>query len=1027
MSMRKHMYLMLFSFITVMLLVSSTAAMSKTLSNNITPNSLDSSINLEFANVVAGLDLATYQQVFVFGGNDGSNLPVSDSSTGLAETSGWIFLYSSQSGFEQYLNRLPMDAPDGASLLLLYPKTTTATISKAASAAALFESEYSISLYLTYFDGGPGVPDFYMFSSNASIMADVAADVAAIDNDGYSLLMDPSVVSSSPVSWAGYGVRNLASSRVTMHGMGWVDPAGLSKSGSVYTLSSDVFPHAVEPATSPADGLSRLEYYFPYPISPITNGITPATSNPLPHVTGRMIWDQRHPIHRFSLGVAPEYSVSYELGMDSNYPNVQNVMTINQTKLNQDGELEVNFNMKNIGQKDAYNVNMAFPLGPDFGALTERNITIYTIKDQYTLDESFKADYYLDFSTTPTSPYEFNSLTFTLDGWYRNSTGDLALWDSSTTSLVLFSGTVSGVSVVFSIQSATGFPIPFIDGVNTYIVPNMPTTVTSFDDILNPVKNNFGKVLNHVFNASFNEIYQAEDKLIFDPGDFDLFHEQVAINSVETQDRWFLNTTIDHLAPGEEKSLSFYMHDVPTTADTLALMDFTKGTNSQGYPNATLSSHVQNYNEFMQYAFEMFGFDGRPLSFQLPPDFNLGLDEYTTGVYGSLGMTFTWENANGYPFFGLSNGQNMQIADDEAVIAASVELDKQNYIVGDPVTITTELTNYGDIPADDVVVHLYHSTLGRDYQLERIDKITDIDVGSLAAGASTTVSWSDVANTYLGYHTVFAIVEFISDAGQGPEPLPDFLDLGITGFTAGGETQHFVMSTLSGALLLPESFRAAPSIPEPIISLTTAITGEGVSTALDLSAGEQFTYTVTITNEGDASTNVTLSQAYNTDELTLVSVNSELGSISQENGLVTVSTIPLAPGESTTVDIVFELQGDGAVLPPAVAAFTVDGDSSLGDTVNTGVDISVSATSPSSILTVSADSAAEGQSQKSGSEDASSSSFSASSSIGASVDTNIGGQESTVTDVGFVGYSFFEVLALMAIPIVSVTIFKKRK
>ena len=70
----------------------------------------------------------------------------------------------------------------------------------------------------------------------------------------------------------------------------------------------------------------------------------------------------------------------------------------------------------------------------------------------------------------------------------------------------------------------------------------------------------------------------------------------------------------------------------------------------------------------------------------------------------------------------MSNSQNLQIADDEAIVSAALTLDKQVYNPGQSKIITVDLQNSGDIAAENVKVHLYHATLGKGWMFERREK-----------------------------------------------------------------------------------------------------------------------------------------------------------------------------------------------------------------------------------------------------------------------------------------------------------------
>ena len=286
-----------------------------------------------------------------------------------------------------------------------------------------------------------------------------------------------------------------------------------------------------------------------------------------------------------------------------------------------------------------------------------------------------------------------------------------------------------------------------------------------------------------------------------------MVQKEVVTGLATTKLQWFMDMTHPGLNPAESDVVSFSIEDIPIATQKLPLPRLTIGEGPAGYPNATLVSTEQNYEEVMQYVFQGFGYDGRPLSFKREDGFVQFLNTHYSGVYWSPGMTFSYEDPNGFPFFGVSNGQNLQIADDEAVLGATVSTNKQSYEIGETKTITIDILNSGDISAEDVKVHLFQTRLGRDNSIvEDLWYVDSFDVGTVLAGGSSQVITTDDSLSFLGYSGYFALIEGVSDAGQGPEVVPDFLNLGITQFDDGEEARHWVMSTMSGVVTLPQGF-----------------------------------------------------------------------------------------------------------------------------------------------------------------------------------------------------------------------------
>lgn len=1008
------------AFIAMALMITSPVAATPVL-DSINLNTLSTEPSLEFMHLIPGKDSAVLTNIYAFGATD--TMP-DDSRSGLAEASEWLVLYGNQADFGDYLNRIPMEIPDGLLLIVSYDKSDG--FADAANAKAHFEGVYGVTMLHVDDEVSSGHSKYVFWAApSASLFSAVAADTAGVSSAGFSASMSASLVTGAPVGWAAYGVRHLDGARISVHGMGFVDPNGITTSGSVHTLSTqNVLGASVSSLNPSTFGLSRIEFKFPYPVSP--NSITPTTTNPLPHVSGQMVWDVRHP--GYTTPGASNYEVQFEVGLSSAFPLITNELSINKTKLDVDGDLEVVFDLENVGDETATDVTMSFPLGPDFDKIVDQDINIYRVKSQYQIDETFESKYTVSFSALGSE--QFNYEAFVLTGWYNETVGEApAIWTGEGgTNQNLYTGSFLSQPISLDFSSTNGLPIVLNDLINNQLIPALATltpNATLLSDVKSIIGDNLEPMLKDTFNSSFHSLYEAVDSFNFAVGDFALVPEVVSVGPATTQNQWFLRKTISSMAPGATETLSFSLNDIPVKADKLAFMQFYPGETPEGYPKAQLTSEESNYEEVIQYIFQTVGFDGRPISFGLPDELAYHFDAFEPGSYGSIGAPFTWKNAKQFPFFGLTNGLNLQIADSEAMIKAAVTLDKTVYTVGDTVTMTVDVENIGDIAAENVKVHLLHTTLGKDWYLwNRLESIEVSDLGTIAAGASKQVIVTRVANSYLGYHPVFAVVEFDSDLGQSPATttVPDFLDL-YPGDTVavefGAETHHYVSSTLSGALLLPAVQTQDPSIPEPLLEVSTS--------------SDEDVVTYTIENVGKASTDVSFVQKYDSDVLTVsnndvvVTPSSADISLLDSAGVLLVDEVTLAPGDVLEIKVTYaNPSGEAVALPPAIIEFTTEGESSLG----TSIQMTEGIVAPSMYsLSLLAGAAAQQQSQQSATEDSSSAAFSASSSVGASV--AVGGDTSSTKtvkgDSGFIGMSAPETLGLMLASVTVLTFLRKRK
>jgi hypothetical protein len=1065
----KQFGITMMSFVAMMLLITSTNAAVPSYNTSIHKTTFDSANSLEFLFVTAGRDDSVLASVYSLGNADASTYPDATTSTKLPDADGlsnayqWAVIFADQAGFETHLNRIPRESPDGLSFYVYYDShVVTDTFTAAFNARAAIEAVYGVTMVPLVIDTSD-VFHFYSFVAISSTDAEHSAvkdDLVAINNDGFASLFSTSQYDTSPARWVGYGVSSVdldgdygtSSDRIRLsaQGMGLVIDGGITTTGSVgafeYTISSNALFGDFSPLGNVGsdNGLSRILYYIPYPVEP--TDISPSTTNLLPHVTGTMQWDLRFPYGDPVSDVA-DYSVTFELGMDNSFPMVQNELSVDGALLDA-GTLQMKFNVENVGGATAKDVKLKFPLGPDFGELVNRNITYYSMRDGFSIDTSFDATYSLKLDATGAQAaalktalqvagwdfYDYEA--FVLDGWFDES-GSPALWNDSVQQVVLYSNTVSATTQFGTVQgdvtltvdsNGAGFPQPFLDGLDVIkqVIDLYNPDISLYSNVENLLNSDLPGTLVDTFNSSFFHIFQELQGFIVNQGDFNLVTEETAISLDETRTEWFMEATIPTLLPGAENAveLVFSIDNIPSKTDTLPFMQLETGEDvASGLPTATVISDNANYNDVLKYAFYLFGFDGRPLSIKLPTDFILesfNADGDTTGsnTYGSKGMEFTWKNDKGFSFFGLSNGLNLQLADDEATISATAILDEQEYRPGDMKTITVDIKNNGIIPADNVVVHVFQSRLGRDFDsiFYNSQKVGEKSLGSLAAGESASETFTVEANSFLGYSPVFAVVEFDTELGITTDPVPDFLNDDDTSstvnFAAGSESHQFVMSTLSGALLLPESALTEPAIPEPRVEVDASVTDQ--------------TITYTMTNVGTDDTVVTLVQSYDKNLLTVTDADVTAPSeadvvVANAAGLVAVDGITLAPGESKVVTITFAVTGTETVtIPPAVVEFTVDGESSLGATVDMGSGASIGGGSSLGLL---AGAAAQQQSQQSATQDSSSSAYSSSTSVGASANTKSNEDKQTASG-GFLGVSFGETLGLMLLPI---TLFSIRR
>lgn len=993
-------------------------------------------IKLEYLTLTAGIGSAAYVGDYIYGGSFTYPSGISPSASGFSDALAWVVYGLNQSGIDNYLTRNPIPLPDGVSLQIIYPTSigTTSAVAKAFDAAAAVEAEYGITMTMIYgLTAGNRIYFAFSGGNDAAVNA-VLDDVKAAGTGGFS-----DVFTAFPTSGprgAGFAMLNIGGGdMLPARGGFFVDPNGIvtNTDGSMTLSTMSILGMDVNPA-SDAD-LSRVRLNVPYPITPLS--ITPNTSNRLPHVTGTAFWDLKHPRAEYSLGdSASDYQMTFNIGMDRQFPMVEGKLSVDQDLLNTQGILEFRYDFTNTGQASAHDINLALPLGPDIKRILDSGLSMYRIKSLYDLDENVNVQFNVSMDATNipgVNDVNFNFLS--LDGWYVDAnTTNLANWNTST--LIQLKYVDFGVaSLNLSIVMPDGAPQPAVDAVYDQLVPAAASVdanqVTDVPALIAAVRDAIPAALNQTFHASLDAYYESVELFQLDAGDFTVEERPVGNDEV-TINQTFLVANIAQLDAGATTSLSFRINNVPSQSDTFAQMALNKDQTTAGgltYDTLVLESKARDYFQMMQYIFALADYNGMPLSFQIDPTHS-PIPGTTGDVFISFGLPFTWENAQGFEFFGMANGQNLQFADDQAVVTTTVRFanNQQVFNVGDEVTIIANVTNNGDATADDVVVHLFHARLGRDWNLVAPDNFADLTVGSLAPGESKEVSVTVVANSFIGYHPVFGVVEFTSEKGQAPPAVTDFFDEGVSEYQYGGEAKHFVTSTLTGGLLLPADNSAKPAVPEPRIEVTTS------STTPD--ADGKFTYSITLTNVGDAPTNVTAFQSIPTTDFDLLSSSTTAGTLNTLTFLdaiyVKLESTYIGVGESITISLELQLKGDSGTIPSAIATFEMPGQSSLGDQPNTGVAASPAGNvGGSSLFNLAASASAQEQSEASATEQGSSSAYSSGGAIFAS---SSGGGEISSTSAAvtsrpgaaFVGYGGLTAVAMIALPITLVAIRRRR-
>ncbi|MCY3412837.1 MAG: hypothetical protein INQ03_14465 [Candidatus Heimdallarchaeota archaeon] len=1032
---------LVFAFTLGLLIISPLGVANQSLpGTSISPSavSFTNDIDEEYAKLVPGIGSSVYAEILRFGGVNGSFSSFQPSLEYFMNKANWWAMSCIDSDpFSDHLNKNPFPLPDGWVFTMDIPNSFTnfdlttalegvqSSISFDAAASIIDEDDTSITYAFTIADTCTG----------QSIVDFINSYISPLYVDGYLSSLTATLESNilaAEVAGAYVGVTSIAGKSEVVSAVGFVKADGITGS-STKSISSNNILGAITPS-SELGGLSKIEIVYPYPIK--VTSFSPSTSNPLPHVTGKFIWDQRSPVSSYSLGTAADYTVSYTIASDYAFPNVINTLDINQTKLQSDGILDAIFTLINTGSDPASNIILELPLGPDFGNIAnlthpeEGKLEIDVIRSQYTLDEAYTNTYNVSIVDDNNANNTFTYQAFELKGWYTEASNPI-LWNTSD-SLIIHNG--SGVlATIESTGGNTGFPEPLIYALETLLLPELQN-LTKANDILLKVKAQLDDTFELAFQKAKEIVYEAKKTFKLFENDFTLETRQVPdINGV-LRTEFFLTTTVASLAAGANETLGFSITNIPVETDTFASFYFKEGKEKVtefGYPNGVLTSSSESFFELMQYTFMRQNFSGMPFYIFENLDYELLSGETNEDLVTASGLPFTYENAEGFPFFGVSNGLNIQVADSQAVLAVTVSTDDSAYTVGETATATVNIENIGDAVASDVVVNLKLGILGRDWKIEKESVLNVTEIDEIAIGETVSFTVDLPTNSFLGFRPLYAEVFFTSEKGDSNPVIQDYYNLGIKEFTYGGEVRLHTTSNLAGSLLSAESQLAKPAVPVPTFISSISFSNIEATTNTDNNGYDVVgDYTIVVQNVGDAPGTFNIFWDLSGEQF-VIDITSNEGitcTIHQINyptcGSASVST-ELTSGSQMQFTGTYKIWNWDSYTPvygpSVVISYLTEGENALGDTFTFDQVAGIR------VLDLDADTAASGEGRTDANEESSSSSFSARSSVGASVDTELGGDDVATVSIDLdLGSTSNQLLGLVMATF-TLTIIKRRK
>ena len=916
-----------------------------------------SAMNLVFVEemrIIAGIDSAAVIELDLIGGA----MPAIDSNPLFSAVKNWAFIASDQAGYQDYILRRPFKSPDNATLLLDIDDSLgiDGSLIRAVEIALLFNAAYGTNLMWSRAEALPG-SYLYFFTGGmpSTIFSTLIAEYQADISDGFASLLDPVEVTASPVKVAFMGRIALDGLISAARGLYYVDVDAIT-GASTYTLSThNIFGVDVAPAIGVVQydkEFSVLKFRFPYTINPLS--ITPQPGNVAPQITGKMDWDLNAPW--FLAKPAMNYEVVYNIDHSAltSFPRVSVNMAYDQDMLNDFGRLQMDYVVTNTGKEDAVDIDISYPLGPDFLDYLANKPDLWELRDDVTIDPGytntisgqisliFDGTLFPDFSY-PDLVYEQEFLV--LDSWYQNNT-DMSYVDidplntthevKTDNAIYDVMGTTGTVTTHVTFSSPDGLPNTLVNLATAFLVPinMMDYTMIDIPSVITDYSLEMWDAVIATGDDLFNRLYTEQS--IFDPDlmDFSFTVREVGrIGTEGTYDEVFLNTTIALLQTEESVNVSWALDNIPSKDDHYGMMGLAEINVGASFPALQLTTVDKTGYDLMQYLFGL----GDAIAPNLGDRFSRPLSYYEpwTNTWLSVGARFAYMDAEGFEYFGFSNGINLQIADDEAVLNVHVSLDNTSYLVGDPVTVYYSIENTGDIPAEQVILLLYHGRMGADWQIVDPELFWIDDIGTIAPGTTYYGQADVLANSFLGLHPVYGVVGFKSDVGQ--TVLSDGvinIAPGLTSiFEGAAETYQLVVSNMDWGMVLPKTLNRRPAFPQPILDIDVS-----VEFIIPTDAPWELEITITITNIGDERTHITAIQFYNATEMQLLRKTTTEGYTTNAThlgiGVILFEGITLLPGESVTFTIRWLfLTSNGCYIPGIIIIYDSRFASDVGNDV----------------------------------------------------------------------------------------------
>ncbi len=673
---------------------------------------------------------------------------------------------------------------------------------------------------------------------------------------------------------------------------------GVVRNGELRTFDvSESLGVNIDP--NPSALISRFTFNLPF-YANITD-ISLQADNVASHLTGSFEWvlkfmtDVRYSAFDFELSYYP-FSAS-----DFEFPRVFITNSYSDELLEESGILNMTYTVQNLGTAPAKDTTIVFPVPPEFKALQEEGITIPVLNDDLKVNESFSS--YIELEVQYAS-YGFSIPILDVQGWYDNTTTlSPASWMDNET---------IEVNEYATIYCSNGISGDLFEAVSARIQPIIDET-DILDLVINPyyhtlILSELAMAVEDAYDIVYEKFYYEKPMFNFSSNDF------VPIDSFDSN---YLVATIPYLGINETYETFWMIDDIPTSNDKFGAFSFSIET-SGPTDYAVFKTTESDYKNLMITLFASMDSGGRFLS-----NYDASINAFI-----STGSVFQYSDSKDREYYGLTNGLNLQLGDDEAVLESLLYSEESIYRVGDHLSFTLNISNFGTIPATDIHVDIANIRFNYLWQPADVVLVKSFDIDQINADENLSREFSISANSYIGLNTYVAIISFISDKDQPSTEIENPWTGTTIPWIYGGEAINVITSTLSfGILLPPVSLENQPRPAFPLPEIT-------INYDYSLSSNNETAYIeYEIINEGMSPTNVSVNQLLDLNEYTLEAVNCTYMHEGVETTLVPITSpsmtlthvsfanITLYPGDSLVIEEAFTDLPSNFTIPPLIIKY----------------------------------------------------------------------------------------------------------